>query len=108
MSFSEKLQAVFDKYGTTELKLYTLLNLYDDVLDCYAEDQKEHKLILENYERLQKREAKYLKEREGRKQKLQQLQKETNAWMKELGDEICSDCPLFKKLGLLLKGVEAK
>ena len=41
MSFPEKLQAVFDKYGTTELKIYTLLNLYDDVLDCYAEDQKE-------------------------------------------------------------------
>ena len=49
MSFPEKLQTVFDKYGTTELKIYTLLNLYDDVLDCYAEDQKEHKQKLQQW-----------------------------------------------------------
>ena len=49
MSFSEKLQAVFDKYGTTELKLYMMLNLYDDVLDCYAENQKEFKQKLRQW-----------------------------------------------------------
>ena len=43
MSFPEKVKTVFEKYGMTELKSYHMLNLYDDVLDCYAEDQKERK-----------------------------------------------------------------
>ena len=53
MSFPEKVKTVFEKYGMTELKSYHMLNLYDDVLDCYAEDQKERKQklkkILEDY-----------------------------------------------------------
>ena len=41
MSFPEKLKEVFDKYGTTELKIYTLLNLYDDVLAEFDKHLKE-------------------------------------------------------------------
>ena len=69
MSFPEKLQAVFDKYGTTELKLYTLLNLYDDVLDCYAEDQKERK------QKLQERYDEAMAEPSDEMDKLNNLQK---------------------------------
>ena len=49
MTFPEKLQSVFDKYGTTELKVHMLLNLYDDVLAVYAEDQKERKKKLQTF-----------------------------------------------------------
>ena len=49
MSFPEKIKQVFDKYGTTELKIYTLLNLYDDVLAIYAEHEKEDAEKSEGY-----------------------------------------------------------
>ena len=69
MTFQEKLQAVFDKYGTTELKVHMLLNLYDDVLDCYAEDQKQRK------QKLQERYDKAMAEPSDEMDKLDNLQK---------------------------------
>ena len=80
MSFPEKLQAVFDKYGTTELKIYTLLNLYDDVLVVYAEHEKEDVEKSEGYAKVCARLHEHIMDMEKvereRKQKLQQLQEE--------------------------------
>ena len=68
MSFPEKLQAVFDKYGTTELKIYMLLNLYDDVLAEFDKHLKEdEQFFIETTKKVRE------KALEEHKQKLQQL-----------------------------------
>ena len=76
MSFPEKVKAVFEKYGMTELKSYHMLNLYDDVLVCYTEDQKERQKWLKGkckeYAKLVVAQSeKYAEDARKRKQKLQ-------------------------------------
>ena len=74
MSFPEKLQEVFDKYGTTELKIYTLLNLYDDVLAEFDKHLKEdEQFFIETTKKVRE------KALEDCKQKLQQFL----TWLKE-------------------------